>query len=233
MYSSLQSFAFVLCFSKIGALVHWSLNTFSVQRNFPGFLVPTFFFSCSHVGMILQCNCVIVLNLFFGPPNIWQRLSVFVILVPSFHNSSTITILVFAGFPQHICALKYMVHRTDGPCLAPLVGFESFLVNGRFLSVRCRHVPQVQWMMPTSQYKAQSKQCNLEDVSQSSKISILPISVINSFDFSLKNSSVMSKSCINESRFGWFSKCWISLLTVSLRFVSSFWKVEWGVPGIL
>ena len=62
----------------------------------------------------------------------------------------------------------------------------------------------------------------------------MPISVINSFDFPLHGltSSVLFKSCGNESRFGWFSNCWISLLTVSLQFVSSFWTVEWGTPGI-
>ena len=36
--------------------------------------------------------------------------------------------------------------------------------------------------MPISQYKAQSGHCISEDVSQCSKISVLPISVIKSFD---------------------------------------------------
>ena len=51
--------------------------------------------------------------------------------------------------------------------------------------------------MPISQYKAQSGHCFLEEVSQSSKISVLPMSVINFFDLSLNVliSSVLFKSC--------------------------------------
>ena len=82
----IQSFAFVLCFSKIRALIHWFLNTLTIQRSFPGFLDSSSFFSCRHVGMIFQCNCVILFNLFFSPPNTWQRLSVLVVFVPSFQN---------------------------------------------------------------------------------------------------------------------------------------------------
>ena len=84
--------------------------------------------------------------------------------------------------------------------------------------------------MPASQYKEQSGHCILEEISHSSKNSVLPMLVINSFDFSLDglNSSVLLKSSINESRFGWFSNYWINLLRISLRFVSSFWTVEWG-----
>ena len=44
-----QSVACLLCFKKIRSLIDWSLKTFSVQRNCPGFLVPTSFFICSHV----------------------------------------------------------------------------------------------------------------------------------------------------------------------------------------
>ena len=44
----------------------------------------------------------------------------------------------------------------------------------------------------------------LEEVSQRSKYSVLPMLVINSFDLSLNglNSLVLFKSCSNESRFG-------------------------------
>ena len=51
--------------------------------------------------------------------------------------------------------------------------------------------------MPILQYKAQSVHCFLEEVSQSSKITVLLMSVINFFDFSLiiLNSSVLFKSC--------------------------------------
>ena len=45
------------------------------------------------------------------------------------------------------------------------------------------HLSQVQYTMPTSQYKEQSGHCILEKISYSSKYSVLPMLVINSFDF--------------------------------------------------
>ena len=83
--------------------------------------------------------------------------------------------------------------------------------------------------------RAQSEHCFLVEVSQSSKISVLPMLMINFFDLSLNvwMSSVLFKSCRKNSLFGWFSNCWINFLTVSLRFVSCCWTVEWGTLGIL
>ena len=65
----MQSFAFVLRFYKVTALIQWPLNILCTQRKFPGFLVPT---SChvSHVGMIFQRDCIILTDLFLSPPNI-------------------------------------------------------------------------------------------------------------------------------------------------------------------
>ena len=50
----------------------------------------------------------------------------------------------------------------------------------------------------------QSGHCILEEISHSSKNSVLPMLVTNSFDFSLNglNSPVLSKSSMNESQFG-------------------------------
>ena len=104
----------------------------------------------------------------------------------------------------------------DGPCLPPWVGFflvtlpeidnTSYLAffNCRFLSDGRMHLPQVQYTMPASQNKEQSGHCILEEISHSSRYSVLPMLVINSFDFSLNglNSSDLFKSCINESLFG-------------------------------
>ena len=114
-----------------------------------------------------------------------------------------------------------MYCRIDGPCLAPWVGcfFDDVartlyqaLFNCRFLSDGCMHLPQVQYTMPTSQYKEQPGHCILEEISHSSKYSVLPMLVINSFDFSLNglNSSVLFKSSINKSRFGCVSNCRVS-----------------------
>ena len=48
-----------------------------------------------------------------------------------------------------------------------------------------KHRPHEQQTMPASQHLLQSGHCCFEDVSQSSKISVLFMSAINSFDFSL------------------------------------------------
>ena len=65
-----QSFAFVLRFFSVSALIHWSLNAFFIQRTCPGFCVLTSFLPCSHVGIIFQCACIILNDLFLSPPNI-------------------------------------------------------------------------------------------------------------------------------------------------------------------
>ena len=54
----IQPFALVLLFKKVTALIQWSLNTFC-----PGF-------SCCHVRMIFQSDCVILNDLFLSPPGI-------------------------------------------------------------------------------------------------------------------------------------------------------------------
>ena len=58
----------------------------------------------------------------------------------------------------------------------------NFLLMCRFCSVGCMHSPRVQYTIPISQYKAQSGHCLFKEVSWSSKISVLPISVIKFFD---------------------------------------------------
>ena len=86
------------------------------------------------------------------------------------------------------------------------------------------HLPQVQHTMPTSQYKEQSRHCILEETE------VHEWSTPSTFSLNGLNSSILFKSSINESRCGWFSNCWISLFTISLRSESSFWTVEWSIP---
>ena len=111
-----------------------------------------------------------------------------------------------------------MVCRTDGPCLAPRVGFflltspgidrTSYLAlfNCRLLSVGCMHLPHVQWIMLPSQYKGQSGHCISEDVPQCSKYSMLPMLVINSTfrwtDWTLQSCSnpALTSPCSGDSR---------------------------------
>ena len=59
------------------------------------------------------------------------------------------------------------------------------LFNCRFLSDGCKHLPKVQYTMPTSQLKEQSGHCMLEEIAHSSKYSVWPMLLINSFDLSL------------------------------------------------
>ena len=194
---------------------------------YPWFVVPTSFLSCCNVGMVFQCDFIVLNDTFLSPPSIWQRFAVFVIVIPTVQNVP-VTIFVLVAFLQlFMCIVKHAPpHRWSmsgsmGRILLNNAAGDwqdvvSSLVQLSILSDGCMHLPQVQYTMPTSQ--------------NSSKYSVLPILVINSFDFSLNgsNSSVLFKSFINESRFGWFSNCWISLFTFSLRLESSFWTVEWG-----
>ena len=65
--------------------------------------VPTSFLPCSHARMIFRCDFIVLNDLFLSPPNIWQRLTVFVIIVSSSQNVFFVsTTFVLAGFPQHI-----------------------------------------------------------------------------------------------------------------------------------
>ena len=151
--------------------------------------------------------------------------------------------------------------RTDGPRLAPWEGFfltawidrTSYLslFNCRLLSDGCTHLPQVQETMPAPQYQEQAGHCILVEISHSSRCSVSPMLVINSFDFSLNglNSSVLFKSfiklgwfsnCLNQSFYEFFVirvfflNCWVSsLFQISFQLESSFWTVEWGEPWIL
>ena len=85
----------------------------------------------------------------------------------------------------------------------------SSLFNCRVSSDGCMHLP-----------KAQSGHWISEEIPHSSKFFVLPMLVINSFDFSLNglNSSVLFKSSIEESRFGCVSKCWNSLFVFGDEF---------------
>ena len=52
-----------VCFACF-ALIHWSMYTLCIQRRFPWFL-------CSNVGMVFQCDFIVLNDLFLSPPNIW------------------------------------------------------------------------------------------------------------------------------------------------------------------
>ena len=54
------------------------------------------------------------------------------------------------------------------------------------------HLLQVQYTMPTPQFQEQLGHCILEEVSHSSKYAVLPMLVINSFDFSLNGLNFLS-----------------------------------------
>ena len=88
------------------------------------------------------------------------------------------------------CMRGFEAYQSTGGCCG------LALFNCRFLSDSCIHLPQVQYTMPTSWYNEQSGHCILEEVSQSSKYSVLPM-LLNGL-----NSSVLFKSSINESRCG-------------------------------
>ena len=75
--------------------------------------------------------------------------------------------------------------------------------------------------MPISKCQLQSGHCCLEEVSQSSRISVLFISAIKSFDSSLNLLifCVWFKSWRKDSLYGWLLNCSINFLTLSLRWM--------------
>ena len=78
------------------------------------------------------------------------------------------------------------------------------------------HFQHVQYTKPITPFQAQSGHCLFEEISQTSKISLLPISVTKSFDSWLKwlISSDFSKSFSNMFLFGWLPNCSINRRTV-------------------
>ena len=93
-------------------------------------------------------------------------------------------------------ALQNILCRSEGPCLAPRLLFFLITWPGidttsllllstsySFLDI-LKHHPHEQQTMLASQHLLHSGHCCFEDVSQSSKISVLFMSAINSFDFS-------------------------------------------------
>ena len=71
-----QSFAYLLRFFEVTALIHWSLKTLCNQWKFPWFLVPTSFWSCCNVRMVFQCDFIVLNDTFLTPPKICQRFAV-------------------------------------------------------------------------------------------------------------------------------------------------------------
>ena len=90
------------------------------------------------------------------------------------------------------------------------------LFNNRFFSVSCMHLQHVQLITLAFPDNKATSAVYSEKVSRSSWNFVLPMLEINSFAFCW-----------------WCSNCWINLVTVVIRFESSFWTVEWGIPGIL
>ena len=98
----MQSFQFSFCFNEIRSLIQLSLITFFIQLEYPTFLITISFSSRCNTGAIFQCKFVILNNLLFSPPKFWQRVAVFVIVVPSFHNGFVSTMLGLTSFLQHL-----------------------------------------------------------------------------------------------------------------------------------
>ena len=104
----MQSFHFSFCFHEIQSLIRWFLNTFFIQLEYPTFLVSSSFLSWFTKRVVSQCKFVILNNLLPSPPNFWQRLAVFVVLVPSFQNGFVPTMHGLASFQRHL--LGFVVH---------------------------------------------------------------------------------------------------------------------------
>ena len=146
------------------------------------------------------------------------------ILVPSFQNSFARATLWKFDFSQHITCfvINYLthcltVHRTSGSVLLHYVSGNRQCVKFVFV-VLSIHRRGLQAFSACTVYDTDfPKQSAIRRRSLAEKISLLPISVIKSFDSWLKwRSSLLFSQ--NPSAtvflFGWFSNCFINLLNV-------------------
>ena len=200
-------------------MVYFLLESFSlVHHAIFSFLVLLLSFpSCCFVRVIFHCKFAILKILLFNPLHFRQRLAVFVIVVPSFKKCFAPAMLGLASFLQHLLGL--VLHSlpfgssTFGTTVKILVdevtwnsqSVEILLVQlFWYFCDGVTHLPHEQYTLPISRSKLQSGQCFWEHVSQSSKISALPKSVINFYDSSLNVLifSVLCNSCGKDSLFG-------------------------------
>ena len=119
-----RSFAFVLRYYKSRCADSLVLEYLLYSKKISRIFVPTSFLPWSRVGMIFQCNCVILNDLFLSPPTSDKDLRY---LSSSCHHSRMVLynhhFLCLRAFLGISCALWYIVRRTDGPCLVPWIGF--------------------------------------------------------------------------------------------------------------
>ena len=90
------------------------------------------------------------------------------------------------------------------------------LINCRFLSEDCRHLPQIQKTMPTSQKNKQSWHCTLEV--HISKYSVFPKLRVNSFVFSLNRLNFLVLFFVCLQRFA----IWVCLMIIDFPTVPKY-----------
>ena len=82
-----------------------------LNKKGPVLLPSSPFFRCRFIGMVFQCKCVALSDLFFCPSMFRQNGAIFCILIPPFKNSLAMTMLCIFGFSQHITC--FVMHCFD------------------------------------------------------------------------------------------------------------------------
>ena len=149
----------------------------------------------------------------------------------------------YEAFLWH-CCIFFVVHKVHVWLRACYSSLYHSTVSTRHRCCSCR--PPFHSATFLSIFRMNIRQCLLpsiscnqtllfEDVSQSSKISVIFMSAMRSCDSLLNSliSFVCLKSWRKDSLFGWFSNFSINCLTLSLRCVSCCSTAERGTPGIL
>ena len=62
-------FSFLVLLQRNPVVDSWSLSTFFIQFEYPTFLKTISFSSCRNIRLIFQCKFVILIDLYFNPPN--------------------------------------------------------------------------------------------------------------------------------------------------------------------
>ena len=152
-------------------------HLFFIQRGYPIFLVSSSFLPRCNIRVV-QRKFVTLKNLLFSPPNFWQRLAVFVVLVSSFQNCFVPTnarVGELSATSPWLCGTfvavrnLHVLHHGEGSFWwrdLELIRRRSYSCPTLwYFSKVFRHLPHEQYTMPTPQFKLQPGHCFLEEVS--------------------------------------------------------------------
>ena len=216
---------------------------FPYSKNNVPLLLPSSPFKCSFIGMIFQCKCLGLSDLFFCPSMFRQIRAIFCVLQPPFKNSLAITILCIFGFSQHItgfgihCLTQWLTMPSTAGIGSSSSRIQESTIRQICLCWIVDSFPQAVciFRMCSIRHQFPNTRRNLDTVSskksrRTRRSRHCPNPLIldwNGWSPPTSQSLSATYSCLCD-----VSNCSINRPTVSLRFVSTCSTVECGMPGI-